>query len=391
VKVLIFTTQWFQLSGAERLSLELAAELNRHGVPTDLLSMYRPELPGVPTATEALAGKGRAVHFLGLCIRPSVGEVMMGAWRLRQFLRKKRYDIVETSLLGPTALAAIATQGLQTRQIAGIHRVVRRQSHAGGRWQVWRLATTLNRRIRFYAISQSVLDHWLEYSGRPAERARVVYNSIADDYFGVAPDPSGLRAELGIAGEGRLILFVGRLHKSKGVDTVLDALGPILSSMNLHLLYVGEYLGVEGLFSAEAELLAAMRKRIAQQGWTERVRFLGRRNDVPRLMASSDLLVHPAHTEGFGLVLAEALATGLPVVASNVDGIPEVLWNTDSLMVPPGDTQALRSAVLRVLRRTPAEAAGAAEKGRIRSDHFRSRRRANDLIRLFEDSLSGRW
>jgi glycosyltransferase involved in cell wall biosynthesis len=108
-------------------------------------------------------------------------------------------------------------------------------------------------------------------------------------------------------------------------------------------------------------------------------------------MASSDLLVHPTRIEGFGLVLAEALAAGLPVVASNVEGIPEVLAGTDSVMVPPDDPEALRGAVLKTLNRTPDEAAEAIEKGRIRAQDFRITNRTDAMINLFEEVLSGRF
>jgi len=106
---------------------------------------------------------------------------------------------------------------------------------------------------------------------------------------------------------------------------------------------------------------------------------------IPRLMASCDLLVHPARIEGFGLVLAEALAAGLPVVASNVDGIPEVLAGTDSLMVQPDDPEALRDAVLKTLNRTPEETVCAIEKGRTRAEDFRIGKRTDAMVKLFED------
>ena len=108
-------------------------------------------------------------------------------------------------------------------------------------------------------------------------------------------------------------------------------------------------------------------------------------------MASADVLVHPTRNEGFGLVLAEAMATGLPVVASNVEGIPEVLEGTNSLMVAQDDSVALRVAVLKTLNRTSDEVAGAIEKGRHRVKSFRTDERTDAMINLFEDVLSDRF
>jgi glycosyltransferase involved in cell wall biosynthesis len=134
-----------------------------------------------------------------------------------------------------------------------------------------------------------------------------------------------------------------------------------------------------------------MKQAIADAGLTNRVRFLGRREDVPRLMASSDILVHPSRIEGFGLVLAEAMAAGLPIVASNVEGIPEVLEGTKSIMVPPDDPDALRGAVLRALNWSTVERGHFIEKGKRRAEDFRMGNRTSAMISLFEDVLEGRF
>lgn len=106
---------------------------------------------------------------------------------------------------------------------------------------------------------------------------------------------------------------------------------------------------------------------VAKVAWGYRVRFLGHRKDISRLMAASDVLAHSAGTEGFGLALVEAIAAGLPVVATDVGGIPEVLVGTDAIMVPPDKPGLFRDAVLRVLRQSPDEVAQAARRGRHRA------------------------
>jgi glycosyltransferase involved in cell wall biosynthesis len=179
---------------------------------------------------------------------------------------------------------------------------------------------------------------------------------------------------------------VGRLAAYKGIDTLLEALGPVLEQNKLFLLYAGlPDLDVNGT----REMLKQMEQRITQEGWRAQVKFLGYRKEIPRLMASADVLVHPTRIEGFGLVLVEAMAAGLPVVASNVEGIPEVLAGTESLMVPPNDPKALCEAVLKTLHRTPEEAYRAVEKGRIRAKEFRIDRRVDHMVDLFGDVIIG--
>jgi glycosyltransferase involved in cell wall biosynthesis len=355
--------------------------------------MYTDNLPGVAQATDTLLHKGiPAVHFLGMRVHPPVASMVPAILKLRRLIREQAYDIVETSMVSPTVLASWAVRGMRARLVAGLHDVFSKDRYDGMKHRVWRYSVRRNLRTRFYAISEYAKRHWLEYSRTPLEHTRTIYNGIPNDCFEAVAQPEIVRKELGLSSGTRIVLFVGRMLMRKGVDTILDAVGPILHAENLHLLYIGSWdQPPEGFFPGEARLLERMKARIVAQGWSGRVRFLGRRNDVPRLMASSELLVHPARIEGFGLVLAEAMAAGLPVVASNVEGIPEVLAGTASLMVRPDDPSALREAVLKTLNRTPDEAARAIEKGRRRAEDFRISKRMDAMIDLFEEVLQRRF
>jgi len=388
VKVLIFMTQFYQLSGAERLAVELAEELNRRGIYADILSMYTEDLPGVAEAKQALLDKGiPAVHFLGMTIHPPITRLVPAFRKLRHLIREHEYNIVETSMVSPTVIASWATRGTWARHVAGLHHVFIKERHNSKKDLFWRFSIRRNRLIRFYAISDYVAQAWVHYSNTSPSQTRTIYNAIPDDCFDVIPDRDGLRRELGISKDGRIVIYVGRLAKYKGIETLLDALGPVLEQENLFLLYVGApNTNVPGTKQA----IGRMEQRIAENRWSNRVKFLGYRKDVPGLLASADVLVHPSRTEGFGLTLAEAMAAGLPVVASNVEGIPEVLAGTDSIMVPPDDPDALCRAVLRALHRSPEEAAQAIEKGRKRAEDFRASKRTDAMIVLFEDVLSGR-
>ncbi|MBN1505719.1 MAG: glycosyltransferase family 4 protein [Sedimentisphaerales bacterium] len=387
MKVLVFTSQFHQLGGAERLGVELAEELNKRGIHTDVLSMYTKDLPGVAEATQNLLRRGiPAVHFLGMRVHPPLPSMIPAILKLRRLIREQGYDVIETSTVSPTVLMSWAGLGLRARHVAGLHQVFKGDRE--NRWphKFWRFSARCNRRIRYYAVSNNAAEQWTQYSGVERRYVRTIYNAIADECFAAASDRSKIRAELGIPADARLAIYVGRLAAYKGIDTLLDALGPILAEHRLFLLYVG---CPDKDIPGTGEMLRRLKDRIAKEHWEDRVQFLGFRKDVPRLMASSDLLVHPTRIEGFGLVLAEAMAAGLPVVASDVEGIPEVVAGTESLMVRPDDPTALRQAVLEALNRTPSEASLAIEKARLRASEFRMERRADAMIRLFEDVLCG--
>ena len=389
MKVLIFMTQFYQLNGAERLGVELAEELNQRGIHADIMSMYTEDLPGVPEVKQDLLRRGiSAVHFLGLKVHPPIISLIPSIWKLRRLIREQEYDIVETSQVSPTVLASWATRGVKARHVAGLHHVFRRARDNSKQHKFWRFSVRANRHLRFYAISDYAKDHWLQYSKTPSQHTRRIYNAISDDCFEATSDWSGVRKELGIPEDARLAIFAGRLAAFKGIDTLLEALGPVLEQENLFLLYVGlPDLSVTGT----QEVLHELEQRIADNGIEERVRFLGFRKDLPRLMASSDVLVHPARIEGFGLVLVEALAAGLPVVASNVEGIPEVLAGTDSTMIPPDDPKALREAVLKTLHLPPEDRKSHIVSGQRRAGVFRMAKRTDEMIQLFEEVLEGQY
>lgn len=389
MKVLIFMTQFYQLGGAERLSVELAEELNKRGIHADILSMYTEDLPGVAEAKEALLKKGiPAVYFLGMRIHPPIVSIIPAILQLRRLILEQKYDIVETSAVSPTVLASWATRNTRARHVAGLHHVFRQDRENRMTHKLWRFSVRCNRSLRYYAISDYAVDHWIRYSKTSPRHTRRIYNAIPDDCFVATPDRRQVRRDLRIPEDGRLAIYVGRLAAYKGIDTLLEALGPVLEQNKLFLLYAGlPDLDVNGT----REMLKQMEQRITQEGWRARVKFLGYRKDIPRLMASADVLVHPTRIEAFGLTLAEAMAAGLPVVASNVEGISEVLAGTDSIMVPPDDPVALRKAVLKTLNRTLEEAALAIEKGRHRAQDFRIDGRIDTMIDLFQDVLANRF
>ncbi|MFZ5478220.1 MAG: glycosyltransferase [Myxococcota bacterium] len=144
------------------------------------------------------------------------------------------------------------------------------------------------------------------------------------------------------SGTGMRLLAVGRRVPQKGFDVLVEALPE----------------GVELAIAGEGPFVREH----------PRVRWLGRREDVPGLLAAADALAVPSRWEGFGIAAAEGLAAGMPVVASAVDGLVEVVGDA-GLLVPPGDVAALRAALVR-LRDDPALRRRLGEQGRARAARF---------------------
>ena len=171
-----------------------------------------------------------------------------------------------------------------------------------------------------------------------------------------ARDRAAVRAELGLAEQRPLVVAVGRLHRQKGYDVLLDAVARWTAGDRLpHPPLVA----IAGDGPLEAELGA----RIAAGRLP--VVLLGRRDDVADLLAAADLCVLPSRWEARSLTAQEALRSGTPLVATRTGGLPELLGDAAEL-VPVGDAEALARAVADVLT-DPARAATLAESGRRRA------------------------
>lgn len=391
MKILMLMDVFHTLNGAERLSVQLAEALNqRPGMRADIASMYTADTGGHREAMARLRARGiDNFHFLGLKVHPDPVSFARAVWRLRRILRTGEYDIVETYTVTPAIAASWATRGLQTRFVGGLHHAYERTEHNGLRHKAWRFSVRSNPRARFYGISDYVSRLWTAYSGTKPAQTRTVYNGIPDEFFEATPEREGVRAEFGIPTDTAVALFVGSIVGYKGVDVAIEALGPVLRERNLHLVFAGAWTTPSGEdFEGEAGFFQKLQGRVAEGGWADRVHFIGRRDDIPRLMASSDLLIHPTRIEGFGLVLAEAMAAGLPVVTTNVQAIPEVLQGTNARMTPPADAASFRNAVLETLDLPDDARRRAVEKGRARAADFRMERRVDNMMKLFEDVLA---
>ena len=186
---------------------------------------------------------------------------------------------------------------------------------------------------------------------------------------------------MGIPKDAEIIVYVGRLAKYKGVDVAFNALKEDLHLNNRYLIFVGHQdLDVSGT----SKMLDQMHVEINEKNLHKHVRFLGIRNDIARIMASSDVLIHPSRTEAFGRSLAEALAAQLPIVASDAEAIPEILSGTLSVLVDVNVTEKVRAAVLDSLNKESEEIKVVKSQGLKKAQSFRIEERTDLMIDLFK-------
>lgn len=291
--------------------------------------------------------------------------------RLVRFLRSKRFDVVQTWIF------AANTYGRVAAHLAGVPIVVTAEMAVDlwkGRGQLAidrRLATWTDRVV---GNSQAVADFY-RGAGVPDERLTVIPSGIADEE---PPDidRAAVRAELGWPADAPLVLFAGRLAPQKGVEDLISALDLLQHVLpELRTLIVGE-----GPLRTQLEETA---RAFRLNGL---VRFLGHRNDVPRLLTAADLLVLPSLYEGLPNVVLEAMRYRKPVVATAAPGTTEVVeHNRTGLLVPVHDYPALAQSIRKVIQ-DPALARALGEGGRARVEaEFRASTMIDRFATLYED------
>lgn len=179
----------------------------------------------------------------------------------------------------------------------------------------------------------------IDLYGLPSDRIAVVHPGFDPAPF-AAPGPGTLRAELGLTADQPVIIVLGRMSPNKGQRYLVQAAPTILARFPAtHFVFAGNPAG-----------MAELEQQIRAAGLASHFSLLGFRSDVVNLLQSSDVFVLPSLAEGFSLAIVEALAAGLPVVATRVGGAAEaIVEGRNGFLVPPGDADALGEAVLRVL------------------------------------------
>jgi glycosyltransferase involved in cell wall biosynthesis len=190
-----------------------------------------------------------------------------------------------------------------------------------------------------------------------------------------------LRRELGVLPNELLIVAVGNLYPVKGHAVLLRALAGLVHDAPA----TPWRLAIAGRGEAEA----ALRSFASEAGIADRVHLLGFRTDVADILAAADVFVMPSLSEGLPLALVEAMSASLPIVASDVGGIPEVVErDAEALLTPPDDAGAIAEALARLLADADMRAALGAAAGRRALRDFGVERMGDAYERLYR---TPRW
>jgi glycosyltransferase involved in cell wall biosynthesis len=231
---------------------------------------------------------------------------------------------------------------------------------------------------RLIALTQGEKNDYIALSVCHPKKIVTIHSGVdVDSYMQAKVNVQDKRRSLGLNPEGLVVGTVGWLLPIKGPMYLLKAMAEVWKSHpQTSLVYVGK-----------GDLEEELRKEASRTGASEKVTFLGWRDDIPEIMHILDIFVLPSLNEGMGRVLVEAMAAGRPVVASNVGGIPDlVLQGENGILVPAADSSALAHGIEFFIS-NPDKRRQMGEKGREMAIRFGSDSMVQKIDRLYLELL----
>jgi glycosyltransferase involved in cell wall biosynthesis len=272
-------------------------------------------------------------------------------WRERRAFRelclRLRPDIVHTHGHHPDIVLSGVARRLGIATVSTMHGFFH-QNDWRGRLTARLQVSAFSRMDTVVAVSAALADD-LRSQGVPAPLVTAIPNAFHD--LGPPLTRAASRSALGVPDDAFVVGWVGRISPQKALETAIAALR-LLEDLPIRLSVVGD--GDERL---------AMEEFARTQGVGDRIKWHGALPNAPELMRAFDVFVLSSRWEGTPIVLFEAMSAGVPVVASTVGGVPDVVSQHEAILVPPGDARAIADGVRQVYadRHSAAERARAAE------------------------------
>jgi glycosyltransferase involved in cell wall biosynthesis len=331
---LAFVITELEVGGAERCLTNLVLGLDRRRFTPIVYSLWPRPKAEQCELIEKLESADVPVHFVGLRLPRHFRK---GSRQLNRLLSQSRPHLLQSFLFHANVIGAIS--GWRTK-VPHIVQGIRVADRSAWRMMLERATSTLVERI--VCVSDSVARMARDEARLPSHKLCVIPNGIdVESYENIVPADL---TTFGIPPGRRVLVCVGRLHRQKGIDWLLKNAPAILQ----------EFSDVDFLIVGQGPEEEALKTLAAQLEISQRVHFVGWRPDVPAILKSCSLLLLPSRWEGMPNALLEAMALQLPVVASRVEGVTELLGpRADEQVVPFGGDQNWVDTVASILRDAP--------------------------------------
>lgn len=336
----LISSYWPVVGGAETATRSLCETLHERGVDVVVLTRRRRGASAVEIVD------GVAVRRVGLPLSGKIGSLTFGVSSIMQLVtRLRRYRIVHVQSLDTPLLVGFIMRALGRKLVSTIHGEAMIAMQARTRAGRLRLRLMRGAVHRFTAITGEVAAR-LRADGVSATRITNIPNGVDTSRFRPATtaERSAVRSGLGVGDHVSTAMFVGRLIPLKQVDLLLRAWKEAMSGSDSRLLVAGD--GPElGPLKGLVEVLGV-----------DGVEFLGRRNDIEKLLAAADLFVLPSSQEGLSMALLESMAAGVPPLVSDLPGHRSLIRHAvNGWLFPVGDQEILSALLAEALTAVPGD------------------------------------
>jgi glycosyltransferase involved in cell wall biosynthesis len=380
----LFLIDSLQGGGAERSLAEMLPGLERRGIDPIVVCLRR--------SAEGVEGQVRGRFDLRyLDARRFPGRTRA----VRSIIRTERPDLVHTTLLQSDLIGRLAAVGTPVRVLTSLvntsYDPVRFEDPRIRPWvfrMVQRVDGLTARRLtaHFHAITSAVKDHNVQALRLAPSRVTVIERGRDGARLGEPTEARrrAARRSLDLPEDAEVVVTLGRQEYQKGQRYLLEAVERLARHRPRLVLLM---LGRRGAASPELDEL------LRRQLIAERVRVLGHRDDAPDILAAADLFVFPSLFEGLGGSLIEAMALGLPIVASDLPAVREVLEHGNegnATLVPPGRTEPLADAIDDLLSNPGKARLFGARSRRIYEERFTLDRSIDRMAGLYRALVADR-
>lgn len=352
------------LGGGERIVLKLAALLPQYGYRASILTLFAdPESPG-------LQSPPCPIYLLPLQ-RTYDLSALRGAFELRRFIVQQRVQIVQTFFESSDIWAGLVTKTMSDAKLIWSRRdmgILRGRKHE----VAYRLMAGVPDRV--FAVSEQVRRHCIEVDRIDSSRVQTIYNGVNLADWNTASRPAKTAREL-------LVTTIGNIRRVKGHDILIKAAALIVPRFpTVSFTIAGDVL--------EADYFLELQTLVRDLNLSDHFHFVGGITNLGEHLSMADIFVLPSRSEGFSNAIVEAMAAGLPVVATSVGGNGEAVKDgVTGILVPPEDPAALSAAITRLLSDpSQARAMGIAGKA-FAAENLTTEAMMNRITAVYRDLL----
>jgi len=366
VRIVYLITE-LNIGGAERALTRAVTRLSNSHYRASVACLY-----GAGTMADEIRAAGIPVIDLGARGKWDLRV----AYRLFRLLRGREVQILHSYMFHADVLGRMAGKLARVPVIVSS----RRNVEIGGQIRELVNRWTANLADRTIAVSDQVREVEIQRSGVDPSKVVTIYNGVdLEDFRGINPTKvKELKRQFSINMGTPVIGTIASLHKRKGHAYLIESLPLILK----------RFPKAKALLIGDGPLRESIRRKAEDLGLSNSVIFTGIRHDIPELLSALDVFVLPSLWEGMPNVILEAMATGNPVVATHVGGMPEEVEDSvTGLLVPPRDPEALAEAIIALLQdRERAETMGRAGRARVEK-YFSVERMVHQTEALYEELI----